>query len=256
MQKLAEICIRRPIFACMIILAMVVVGIAAHGNLGVDRYPAMDLPTVSVRTVLPGGTPELVENDVTEQIEEAVNTVQGISELRSTTALGSSNVIITFNLNRDINVATQDVRDRIAAIARNLQIVGADPPVISKMDNDAQPVITIAMTGPRSQKELGEIADKIVKKQIERAPGVGGVNINGGLQRAISIWVDADRLAALQLPVTVVRDAIKRQNADVPAGNFTTDLQEKPLRVPARFKTAEDFNNIVITKINDQVIYL
>jgi HAE1 family hydrophobic/amphiphilic exporter-1 len=256
MQKLAEICIKRPIFACMIILAMVVVGIAAHEKLGVDRYPAMDLPTVSVRTVLPGGTPELVENDVTEQIEEAVNTVQGISELGSTTGLGTSNVRITFNLNRDINVATQDVRDRVAAIQRNLTVVGADPPVITKMDNDAQPVITIAMTGPRSQKELGEIADKIVKKQIERAPGVGGVNIVGGLQRAISIWVDADRLAAYQLPVTVVRDAIKRQNADVPAGNFTNDLQEQPLRIPARYKTAAEFNDLVITKINNQVIYL
>jgi hydrophobic/amphiphilic exporter-1 (mainly G- bacteria), HAE1 family len=256
MQKLAEICIRRPIFACMIILALVVVGVAAHEKLAVDRYPAMDMPTVSVRTTLPGGTPELVENDVTELIEEAVNTVQGIYELSSTTGLGSSNVRITFNLNRDINVATQDVRDRVAAIQRSLTLVGADPPVITKMDNDAQPVITIAMAGPRSQKELFEIADKIVKKQIERAPGVGGVNIVGGLQRAISIWVDADKLAAHQLPVTVVRDAIKRQNADVPAGNFTNDLQEKPLRVPARFKTADDFNNLIITKIDDKVIYL
>ena len=208
MQKLAEICIRRPIFASMIILALVVVGLAAHQNLGVDRYPAVDLPQVNVRTTLPGAPPELVETDVTEQIEQAVNTVQGISELRSSSGLGSSNVMITFNLNRNIDVAAQDVRDRVAAIARSLQNVGADPPVIMKFNNDDQPVITIALTGPPTytQKELGEIADKIVKVQIERSPGVGGVNIVGGLQRAIDVWVDADKLASLQLPVTITLD--------------------------------------------------
>ncbi len=256
MQKLAEICIKRPIFAAMIILSLVVVGLAAYQKLAVDRYPAMDLPTVSVRTSLLGAPPELVETDVTDLVEEAVNTVQGISELRSSSGQGSSNVNITFNLNRNIDVAAQDVRDRVAAIARSLQNVGADPPVITKFNNDDQPVMTIALTGPRTQKELGEIADKIVKIQIERAPGVGGVNIVGGLQRAISIWVDADKLAALQLPVTIVRDAVERQNADVPGGNLTNSQEEKPLRVPARLKTAEDFNDIVIGKVNGRVVYL
>jgi hydrophobic/amphiphilic exporter-1 (mainly G- bacteria), HAE1 family len=256
MQKLAEICIRRPIFASMIIIALVVVGITAYTKLGVDRYPSVDLPTVSVRTTLVGASPELVETDVTEMIEEAVNTVQGIDELRSGSGPGSSNVMITFKLNRDIDVATQDVRDKVAAIARRLQMVGADPPVITKFNADDQPVMTIALAGPRSLKELGEIADKIVKKQIERAQGVGGVNIVGGLQRAISIWVDADKLAALSLPVTAVRDAVERQNADIPGGNLTNSAEEKPLRVPARLKTAADFEDIVITKIKGQVIRL
>ena len=109
MQKLAEICIRRPIFASMIILALVVVGLAAYGNLGVDRFPAVDLPTVSVRTTIPGAPPELVETDVTERVEDAINTVQGISELRSVSGSGASNVIVTFDLKRDIDVASQDV---------------------------------------------------------------------------------------------------------------------------------------------------
>jgi hydrophobic/amphiphilic exporter-1 (mainly G- bacteria), HAE1 family len=256
MQKLAEICIKRPIFASMIILALVVVGIAAYNKLGVDRYPSVDMPTVSVRTTLVGASAELVETDVTEMVEEAVNTVQGISELTSTSGPGSSMVRITFELNRDINVATQDVRDRVAAISRRLQMVGADPPVITKFNADNQPVMTIALAGPRTQKELGEIADKIVKVQVERAEGVGEVAIVGGLERAISIWVDADKLAALQLPVTIVRDAVVRQNADIPGGNMTNSQEEKPLRVPARLKTAADFEKMVITKINGQVIHL
>src|SRR6187549_2713615 len=129
MQKLAEICIRRPVFATMLILALVVVGAAAYANLGVDRFPAVDLPTVTVRTTLPGGAPEDVESEISEEIEEAVNTVEGITELRSISSTGSSVVIATFNLNRDVDSAAQDVRDRVQAALRSLP-VGTDPPII------------------------------------------------------------------------------------------------------------------------------
>ncbi|HEY4330072.1 MAG TPA: efflux RND transporter permease subunit, partial [Phycisphaerae bacterium] len=256
MQKLAEICIKRPIFASMIILALVVIGLAAHHNLGVDRYPAVDLPTVSVRTTLAGAPPELVESDVTERVEEAVNTVQGISELRSITGPGTSNVIITFDLKRNIDIAAQDVRDRVATIVRDLQNVGADPPIISKFNNDDTPIMTIALTGPETQKELGELADKVVKIQLERASGVGDVNIVGGLQRAINVWLDADKLAARNLPVSTVRQAVVRQNSDIPGGNLTDAMQERPVRMPGRLPSAEDFNEIVISKINGNVIRL
>jgi HAE1 family hydrophobic/amphiphilic exporter-1 len=256
MQKLAEICIRRPIFASMIILALVVVGIAAYHGLAVDRFPSVDLPTVSVRTVLPGAPPELVETEVTERVEEAVNTVQGISELRSVTGNGVSNVMVTFDLKRDIDVAAQDVRDRVATITRDLQNVGADPPIIRKFNNDDQPIITIALTGQRSQKELGEIADKIVKVQLERSAGVGEVAVVGGLQRAMNIWLDADRLAAYELPVTSVREAVLRQSADVPGGNLTDKNRERAVRLPGRLDSADQFDEIVIAKKNGQVIRL
>jgi hydrophobic/amphiphilic exporter-1 (mainly G- bacteria), HAE1 family len=120
MQKLAEICIRRPVFAAMIILALVVVGAASYGRLGVDRFPSVDLPTVSVRTALPGASTEEMENQVSQVIEEAVNTVEGVQELRSISSAGSSFVIATFDLDRDIDTAAQDVRDRVAAIVRQL----------------------------------------------------------------------------------------------------------------------------------------
>src|SRR5215203_2534006 len=141
MQKLADICIRRPVFASMIILALVVVGAAAYFKLGVDRLPSADLPTVTVRTSLAGASPEEMETLVSEVIEGAVNTVEGIEELRSISGQGNSFIIATFGLNRNIDVAAQDVRDRVQAVINRLP-EDTDPPVIGKFDNDSAPVIT------------------------------------------------------------------------------------------------------------------
>jgi hydrophobic/amphiphilic exporter-1 (mainly G- bacteria), HAE1 family len=253
MQKLADICIRRPVFASMLMLALVVVGAAAYARLGVDRFPSVDLPTVRVSTRLPGASPAEVETEVAQIIEEAVNTVQGIRELRSISGSGNSFVIATFNLDRDIDEAAQDVRDRVAAALRDLPRQ-ADPPIVTKFDNDLSPVMTLALAGERSIRELTEIADKIVRPQLERSPGVGEVEILGGLERAISIWVDADRLAAYGIPITEVRDALVRQNSNVPGGNVTSALEEKPLRTLGRVQNPEDFGNLVIATVNGSPI--
>lgn len=253
MQKLAEICIRRPVFASMLMLALVVVGAAAYANLGVDRFPSVDLPTVRIFTTLPGASPTEIETEVSQPLEEAVNTVQGIHELRSISGQGSSFIIVTFNLDRDIDEATQDVRDRVASAIRNLPRE-ADPPIIAKSDPDLSPVMTIALAGDRSLRELTEIADKILKPQIERAPGVGEVEIRGGLERAISIWVDADRLAAYGLPITAVREALARQNSNIPGGNLTSPMEERALRTMGRVIMPEEFNDIVIATVNGSPI--
>ncbi len=249
MQKLAEVSIKRPIFASMIILALVVVGAASYFRLGVDRFPSVDLPSVFVRTTLPGASPEEVESQISQPIEEAVNTVEGIDQLRSVSGSGASFVIATFNLNRDIDVAAQDVRDRVSAVIRDLP-EDTLPPVISKSDNDSTPVITVALSGNRSMKELTEIADKVVKLQLERASGVGEVTIDGGLERAISVWVDADRLAAYQIPITTVQNALQRQNADLPGGNVTGVEREEVLRTMGRIEDPQAFNQLVIATIN------
>jgi hydrophobic/amphiphilic exporter-1 (mainly G- bacteria), HAE1 family len=249
MQKLADICIRRPVFASMIILAMVVVGAAAYSKLGVDRFPSVDLPTVRISTRLPGASPAEMETEVSQVIEEAVNTVQGIRELRSISGNGNSFVIATFNLDRAIDEAAQDVRDRVAAAVRDLP-QEADPPVVTKFDNDLSPVMTLALSGERSLRELTEIADKIVKPQLERSPGVGEIEIVGGLERAISVWIDADRLAAYGIPITDVRDALVRQNSNIPGGNVTSATEELSLRTLGRVQKPEDFDNLVIATVN------
>jgi HAE1 family hydrophobic/amphiphilic exporter-1 len=253
MQKLAEICIRRPVFAAMIILALVVVGAASYGGLGVDRFPSVDLPTVSVRTALPGASTEEVETEISQRIEEAVNTVEGIQELRSVSSAGSSFVIVTFDLERDIETAAQDVRDRVSSVARQLP-EDALPPVIAKFNNDTAPVMTVALSGNRSLKELTEVADKIVKVQLERSAGVGEVQIQGGLERAINVWVDPERLAAYQIPITDVRDALVRQNTDVPGGNVTGSSREMTLRTMGKLTEARDFDDLVVKTVNAQPV--
>lgn len=249
MQKLAEISIRRPIFAAMIILALVVVGATSYFRLGVDRFPQVDLPTVAVRTSLPGASPEEMETLVSEIVEESVNTVAGIRELRSISGESNSIVIATFDLNRDIDVAAQDVRDRVATVVRQLP-EDAEPPTISKFDNESSPIMTIALASNRSVRELTEIADKIVKPQIERSMGVGEIQIVGDLERTINIWADADRLAAYKLPITDVADALARQNTDVPGGNVTKGGREQTLRTVGKLADARAFNDLVIATVN------
>src|SRR5262250_2317925 len=249
MQKLAEVCIKRPVFATMLVMAFVVVGAASWMRLGVDRFPAVDLPTVSVRVELPGASIEETETQLAQRLEEQINTIQGIQELRSISGTGTTILIVTFNLNRQIDVAAQDVRDKVAIAVRNMprEIL---PPIIAKFDNDQAPVVTIALSGERSLRELTEIADKIVRPQLERSPGVGEVRIIGGLPRSINIWVDADRLAAYQIPIINVRDAIVRQNADLPGGNVTAGLNEASLRTMGRIVEPRSFNDLVVATLS------
>src|SRR5260221_9650527 len=163
-----------------------------------------------------------------------VNTVDGIDNLRSVSVQGNSIVLANFNLNRDIHTAAQDVRDRVSTVVRNLP-PDAKPPVVAKFNNDSTAVVTVALSGDRSIRELTEYADKVVRVQLERGGGVGEVAVVGGLDRAINVWIDAERLAAYKIPITKVRDALQRQNADVPGGNVETDKRELVLRTLGRY---------------------
>src|SRR6201988_3875235 len=255
MQKLAEICIRRPVFASMIVLSLVVVGTAGFFKLGVDRFPSVDVPTVSVRVGLPGAAPEEVESLVTQPLEEVINTVDGISELRSISGQGSGFVIATFKLDRDLESAAQDVRDRVNSLGRRLP-EDVTPPVVQKFDNDSTPVLTVALSADRSLRELTVLADKTVRVQLERVGGVGEVRVVGGLDRAINVWIDAERLAAYQIPISAVRDALQLQNADVPGGNVTTGKEELILRTMGRFTNPRQFDDLVIANVNGAPVKL
>ncbi|HSI33156.1 MAG TPA: efflux RND transporter permease subunit [Tepidisphaeraceae bacterium] len=253
MQKLAEICIRRPVFATMLILSLVVIGVAGYFKLGVDRVPSVDLPTLFIRTSLPGASPETVETEVSQRIEEVVNTVEGLEELRSISSQGQSFVIATFKLSRNIDVAAQDVRDRVSSVMRQLP-EDIDPPVVQKRNNDDDPVMSIAVYGPRTRRELTEYAERVIKERLERSVGVGEVQVMGGTRRAINVWVDPDKLVGFNLPVTAVRDAIVRQNADVPGGNVTGSVREQQLRTMGKLTDAKDFNDLVVKTVAGQPI--
>ncbi|MBL8736608.1 MAG: efflux RND transporter permease subunit [Planctomycetes bacterium] len=255
MRGLADVCIQRPVFATMLVLALVVAGAVGFHFLAVDRYPAYDLPNVTVRTELPGGAPEEVEVSVTYPIEEAVNSVEGIRELRSISGSGTSLVFVTFELGRDIETAAQDVRDRVAQVVRRLP-EGVEPPVISKFDSDSGASLTLALAGDRPLRELTEIADKRIKRVLERSSGVGEVRIVGGLQRTINVWVDADRLAAYGLPVSTVSSAIRAQNVDQPGGNVTDHKRERTLRTMGRVLDPDAFVDLTIARRNGVPIHL
>ncbi len=239
----------------MIVLSLVVVGTAGFFKLGVDRFPSVDLPTVSIKTTLPGAAPEEVESLVSQQIEEVVNTVDGIDELRSVSGQGTSIVIATFKLDRNLESAAQDVRDRVNSLGRQLP-VDADPPIVQKFDNDSTPVVTISLSGDRSLRELTELADKTVRVQLERVGGVGEVQLVGGLNRAINVWIDADRLAAYQISIATVRQALQRQNSDVPGGNVTTGKEELILRTLGRYTDPRQFEDLVIANVNGAPVKL
>ncbi len=249
MQKLAEICVRRPVFATVIVLLLTVVGGFSFFTLGVDRFPKIDIPTVSIQTTNTGAAPQEIETEITDIIEGAVNTVPGIDEMRSSSSQGRSNITINFNLEKNPDIATQEVRDKVSTILNRLPET-ADPPIVRKSDPDSQPVLVYAISAPRSAVELNTLVQKQIQERIESADGVGEVVVFGGRQREIKIYVDPDKLRSFNLSVTDVSNALRAQNLELPGGRLDEGARTLTLRTLSRVTRVEDFNDIVITSTN------
>lgn len=245
MYWLSEICVRRPVFALMLVASLVVAGLAAYPGLGVDRFPNIDLASVMVRTNYIGAAAAEVESEVTAVIEDAVATVAGIDELRSISWDGQSLVLVTFQLDRDTDAGVQDIRDAVAAVVRRLP-PGLDPPIVQKRDLDSSPVMSLAVSGDRPARELFLLADNYVKNVIESSKGVGQVTIAGSADRAVQIDVNAQALAAYQLSIQEVKEAVQRQNAEIPGGRMDQGRQERIVRTQGRFRSARDFEELVV----------
>jgi HAE1 family hydrophobic/amphiphilic exporter-1 len=245
MQKLAEICVRRPVFATVLILALTVVGIFSFFSLGVDLFPKVDFPVVTVTVVNPGASPQEIETEVTDQVEAAVNTISGIDELRSTSVEGVSQVFVTFILDKNADVAAQEVRDKVNLILRDLPET-AEQPVIQKLDADAAPVLRIAVSAPRALRDVTDIADKEIKQRIESINGVGQVQIIGGQEREIHIWLDPDKMRAYNVTVAEVANAVRLQNVEVPGGRVDEGTRELTVRTMGRVVDPLEFNNIAV----------
>src|SRR3954465_8095583 len=200
MQWLAALCVKRPVFASVLILSLTVIGAFSFTRLGVDRYPKVDIPTVVVTTVQPGAAPEQIETEITDKIEEAVNTISGIDELRSVSSEGISQVIIGFLLDKDGDVAAQEVRDKVNG-ALPLLPKTIQQPRVDKFDPDAAPVLSLALSADKPVRDMTEYADKVLRRQIESLEGVGQVLVIGGRARQINIALDADRLRAYNVTV-------------------------------------------------------
>jgi HAE1 family hydrophobic/amphiphilic exporter-1 len=245
MQWLAEICIKRPIFATVLILLVGVIGLFGYSKLGVDRFPKIDLPIITVTTRLNGAAPEDVETEITDKVEEAVNTISSIDELRSVSAEGVSQVFITFLLEKDVDVAAQEVRDHLNAVIPDLP-KNIDLPVVTKLDPDQAPVMYIALKSSRPITEVTEYADKRVRRQLETIGGVGGVKILGGRKRQVNVWLDPLRLRAASVTASDVQRAIDAQNLTMPGGRVDTGPQQLTLRVHGRVETAAEIGLLVV----------
>jgi len=255
MQWLAAISVKRPVFASVLILSLTVVAAFAFMQLGVDRFPKVDFPTVVVTTRLPGAAPEEVETEITDKIEEAVNTISAIDELRSNSSEGMSQVIISFLLEKDADIAAQEVRDRVNRVLPLLPKT-IQQPMVEKFDPDAAPVLTLAVSAKKPVRDITEYADKTLRRQLESVNGVGQVVVSGGRSRQININLDAARLRAYNLTVTDVSRALQSQNTEIPGGRVEQGATALTLRTRGRVQSPQEFGGIVVRQRDTHPILL
>ena len=219
---LADVSIRRPVFAAMLIASLVVLGIVSFNRLGVDLFPEVEFPYVSVTTALPGASPGTVETEVTDIIEERLNTIAGLRQMRSISAEGVSIVNLEFELEEDADLKAQEVRDKMSRLGADLP-VDAEPPVIEKVDPDAAPILSILLSGDMPISELTAFADEVVTERLQRVPGVGSVELVGGREREMRIWLDPSAMRARGVTADDVLAALQRENAELPGGQRCPD---------------------------------
>src|SRR6185437_7020081 len=245
MHALAKLCVRRPVFATMLVLSLVVTGLFSYFNLGVDLFPAIDIPSVEIITSDPGASPEAVETEITKKVEDSVNTISQVDELRSTSSEGQSLVLIQFELSKNGDVAAEEVQNHLSLITNDLPRT-AKTPVVIKFDPDATPILQIAVSAPRSLRDLTMIADKLLKQKLENAAGVGQVAIVGGARREIHILTDPDKLRAYNLTITDVFNAMRAQNLELPGGSLQAGQRELTVRTSGRVTDASQFSQLAI----------
>jgi hydrophobic/amphiphilic exporter-1 (mainly G- bacteria), HAE1 family len=252
-MSISEVCIRRPIFTWVLVAIPAVLGVVAYFGLGVDLFPKVDFPVVSVTASLPGASAEELETTVTKIIEEAVNQISALDELRSTTREGVSTIVAQFKLEKNGDVAAQEVRDKIAAIQKQLP-QGMDLPVVNKFDLDAAPIMTIGVSGKRDLREVTEIAKHQIQEQLQTVQGVGIVSLSGGRNRAINVLVNADKLVSYGISIDDVRMTLVTQNLEIPGGIVNQGSRELVLRTLGRIKNPSELDNLVVATRKDYPI--
>jgi len=242
---LSDTSVKRPVFATMLVLVLVVLGVVSYPNIGVDLFPKVDLPIVNIRTTLEGASSEIMDIDVTDKIEEVVNTINGIKTITSTSTEGASVISIEFVLERDIDLAVQDVREKVSTIRSKLP-TDIDEPIIQKVDPDATPVLWFALHGDKSPRDLSTYANEVLKEQFQRINGVGALRLYGTRLRQARIWLDNDKLRSHGITAQDVSSALARGNVELPGGSVEGDTKEYLVKVKGEFQTIQDFNNLIV----------
>ncbi|MDP2855203.1 MAG: efflux RND transporter permease subunit [Smithellaceae bacterium] len=243
---LADTSVKRPVFATMVIMALVVLGIVSYPSIGVDLFPKIDFPIVTITTTLKGASPDVMDVDVTDRIEGAVNTINGVKSITSTSYESMSRTTIEFVLERNIDQAVQDVREKVSGI-RNKLPADIEEPRIAKVDPDASPILFLNLSGNRSVRDLSTYADEVLKEQLQRINGVGDVIFYGLRLRQVRIWLDAAKMQAYQVSPGDVVLALKRENIELPGGRIETQTKEYTVRIKGEFTKIPDFNDLIIS---------
>lgn len=244
-MNISEICIRRPVFTWVLMLVPVVLGIFSYFTLGVDQFPNVDFPVCTVTTVLPGASVEEIESTISKPLEDVINTVSGIQELRSVSSEGVSVISVQFVLSKNGDIGTQEVRDKVSSVLQTLP-TETEAPIIDKFETGSIPVLTLVVSGRRDFREVTELARRQLKERLETIDGVGNISLSGGQTRAINVTVDIDRMAGYALSVEDVRTALTRQNLEVPGGRIDQGPREVVLRTLGRLNTADEFADLIV----------
>ncbi|MBU1154268.1 MAG: efflux RND transporter permease subunit, partial [Proteobacteria bacterium] len=242
---LTDFSIRRPVAATMMVTALVVFGLIGMTRLGVSLYPDVDFPMVTVTTVWENARPEEVDNEITDKLEDAISSVSGIKHINSASMQGKSRIVVEFELSKDVDVASQEVRDKISTKLRELP-TEAESPVIDKLDINAQPIIWLAVRGPQAIETLTKVADEQLRPMIQKIQGVGEVRVGGAREKEVHIWLDRERLAAYKLGVNDVITALAREHVEIPGGKIESKDKEFLIRTVGEFPTPEAFNRMIV----------
>ncbi|HKY60579.1 MAG TPA: efflux RND transporter permease subunit [Gemmatimonadota bacterium] len=243
-MRTADTAIRRPIFTIMLMTALVLFGVLGYRALGINQFPDVDFPTVTVTTILSGASPEVIESAVTDVIENELSSIEGIKHITSTSRLGVSNITVEFELDRDIDIAAQDVRAKVSVAEADLPR-DTEPPTVSKLDISAQPIMWIAVSGPDPQS-IGEFARWTLRPRLQTVEGVGNILLGGYREREVRIWVDRDKLEGYDLTAGELVTALQQQNVEVPGGNLESGARETLVKIQGEVPTVDEFAGIIV----------
>ncbi|RYG86749.1 efflux RND transporter permease subunit, partial [bacterium] len=252
-MKLSELSIRRPVFTIVLSLLILLLGGLSLMRLPVREYPAVDPPSVSITTAYPGAAAEIVQAQVTEPIEEAVNSVAGIQTLTSTSREGASIITAEFSLETDLDTAASDVRDQLSRAARYLP-PDVNPPILNKANADSSPIFGVALSSPtRSQLELSAFSDNL-RERLQTVPGIGGVELPAEKRYAMRLWMDPEKLAAYGISPLDVRTALARESVELPSGRIEGASIEFPVKTLSRLNTPDEFSNLILKRSEDRIV--
>lgn len=249
-MNISELSLRRPVLAIVLNIIIVLFGVIGFKFLGVRDYPAIDPPNISVRTSYPGANADIIETQITEPLEKAVNGIAGIKNITSSSSNGSSNINVEFDLSIDLEAAANDVRDKVSQALRSLPSDLDAPPVVSKADASSDPILSMTVqSNTRNQLQMSEYANNVLVERLQTIPGVSGIQIWGEKRYAMRIWIDPAKLVAFNITANDVQAALLRENVELPSGKISGNATELTVRTFGRLNTEEEFNNIIIKNV-------